>query len=273
MSDTKGDDPFKDKIRVMLGEPSNGLIDSIAHDNRLDFYMELARLESRSNFKFFTGNVGRTQVNYAREMMADAAIDNDFHYLFMMDDDMIIPRRCFERVYDTLIKENADIAAPICTQRLAPFRPVMYKHSWVNSPNPDILNLKNEFIEDYEPNSVVNVDGIGFGVVLIAVPFLKKMREKMPNGMFFSNSNIGEDIWFCINAKRQLDAKIVVDTSVKVGHLKHPEMASEWDYVKSKGLQEKFKDVYDNGVLVGNKALAVQLFSPNVDKPVSVVAA
>jgi hypothetical protein len=69
--------------------------------------------------------------------------------------------------------------------------------------------------------------------------------------MFFSNSDIGEDIWFCINAKRLLDAKIVVDTSVKVGHLRHPEMATEWDYIKATGRREKFASVYrDDGSFV-----------------------
>lgn len=249
-------DPFDGKIKVMLGEPSMGLIDSMAHDNRLDFYMELARLEARSDFKFFTGNVGRVGVNYAREMMADAAIDLGADYLFMVDDDMIVPRRCFERIFQVLKKESADIAAPICTQRIHPFRPVLYKHNWIDKSD-GMTHLSNDFIDDYEPNSVVTVDGIGFGVVLISVPFIKKLKEKMPQGMFFSNNNIGEDIWFCINARRHLNARIVVDTSVKIGHLKSPEMVTEWDYVKASGKQEKFKGVYNDGVLVGKESLAV----------------
>ncbi len=66
----------------------------------------------------------------------------------------------------------------------------------------------------------------------------------MPDGMFFSNRNVGEDIWFCMMARMKLNAKIVVDTSVKIGHLRHPQMATEYDYVRAKGLQEKFKSVY-----------------------------
>jgi len=135
--------PFDDKatIKVFLGEPSSGMIDCIAHDNRLDVYMEYARLEARHalrfwnfavsvfgkivdfsiftnfketiielwnefkicrdlpKFKFFTGNVGRCGVNYAREMMATEAIHQGMDYLFMIDDDMIIPKRCFERLW------------------------------------------------------------------------------------------------------------------------------------------------------------------------------
>lgn len=237
--------PFDDatKIKVMLGEPSSGLVDCIAHDNRLDAYMDYARLEAKTDFKFFTGNVGRSGVNWARETMAEEAMNQKMDFLFMVDDDMILPKHCFERLFETMKKENAEMAAPMCTQRLPPFHPVMYKHEMVKQEQgPPILSA--QFIEDYEPNSVVTVDGIGFGVVLISVPFLRKMKVVMPDGMFFSNRNVGEDMWFCMMARRKLDAKIVVDTSIKVGHLRHPEIATERDYVKIRNLQEKFKAVY-----------------------------
>src|SRR3569833_2594647 len=90
--------------------------------------------------------------------------------------------------------QNAYMAAPLCTQRIHPYRPVLYKHTRIpaNDPNvPDKLNLKNEFIDDYEPNSVIEVDGIGYGVVLKSNQFLRKMAAAMPQGMFFSNTNGG----------------------------------------------------------------------------------
>lgn len=239
--------PFDDKdtIKVMVGEPSGGLIDCQAHDNRLDFVMELARLEARSKFKFFTGNVGRTPINYAREMMAQEAVKQGMDYLFMVDDDMMIPKRCFERCYDALVKHGADISAPICTQRIHPYNPVLYKHTWVEK-TLGVRTIKNEFISDYEPNSIVEVDGIGFGVVLISVALLRKMYsfQTPGKGLFFSNNDIGEDIWFCIKARQEFKAKIVVDTSIKVGHLKHPEAATELDWVKAKGLEDRFSKVY-----------------------------
>ena len=81
-------------------------------------------------------------------------------------------------------------------------------------------------------------------MVLIKVELLRKMRGFMPNGLFFSNTNIGEDIWFCIKAKHDAGAKMIVDTSIKVGHLCPPRVASEKDFVRETGLGEKFKAVY-----------------------------
>lgn len=236
--------PFLDQttIKVMISQPSSGLMDCIAVDNRLDFVMELARLESRSKFKFFTGNVGRTGINYTRELFVREAIKLNMDYLFMIDDDMIIGYNGFELLFNSMQEHKADIAAPICTQRFPPYLPVMYRHEVIKNENGS-TTIKNEPVKDYEPNSVVDVGNIGFGVALIKVDLLRKLEKVMPNGMFFSNTNMGEDLWFSLNAKEN-GAKIIVDTSIKVGHLCTPRVASEKDFVECSGLQEKFASVY-----------------------------
>ena len=231
--------PFSDKIKVMTCEPSAGLVDCLVFDNRIDFYMELARLESRSNFKFFTGNTGRMGINYAREAMAEAAIVQGMDYILMIDDDQIVPKEMFERLYKTMQDQKADIVAPMVTQRIHPFKPVMWKHSHFKADDGK-KSVSCDFIDTYEPDEVISVDAVGFGVVLIKTELMKKIA--LPR--FFSNNNFGEDIWFCMRAKGQAGAKIVVDTSIKVGHLRSPEVATEWDYVKANGLEKKFDNVY-----------------------------
>lgn len=241
--------PFEDKstIKVMTCEPSAGLVDCQVYDNRIDFYMEQARLESRSKFKFFSRNTGRMGVNYAREAMANFAIINKMDYMLCIDDDQIVPKDMFERLYASMIKNEADIIAPMVTQRVPPFYPVMWKHSWFDENGKKAINC--DFIKDYEPNSVVVCDAIGFGVALVKVSILEKVNAPR----FFSNNSFGEDIWFCMKA-RAAGAKIVMDTSIKVGHLRPPEIATERDYVKANNLVDKFKSVYG---VDGNAPLAV----------------
>lgn len=231
--------PFEDtsKIKIMTCEPSAGLVDCQVYDNRIDFYMAQARLENRSNFKFFSRNTGRMGVNYAREAMSNFAIINKMDYMLCIDDDQIVPPDMFERLYKSMIDNEADIIAPMVTQRVHPFYPVMWKHSW--SDEGGKKSVICDFIKDYEPNSVVVCDAIGFGVALVKVSVL----EKVSAPRFFSNNSFGEDIWFCMKA-RAAGAKIVMDTSIKVGHLRPPEVATERDYVKANGLQDKFKGVY-----------------------------
>lgn len=240
----KAVNPFEDTttIKVMTSEPSAGLVDCQVFDNRIDFYMELARLEARSKFKFFTGNTGRMSINYAREAMASAAVEQSMDYILMMDDDQIVPRDMFERLYKTAHATGADIVSPMVTQRLHPFNPVMWKQSWFDDGKSK--SISNEFIADYEPNSIVECDAVGFGVVLIKVDCIRRIKQPR----FFSNTHLGEDIFFCIKAKGEAGAKIVMDTAIKVGHLRPPQLATEHDYVKVRGLEEKFASVYPRTV-------------------------
>src|SRR3990167_314151 len=235
--------PFDDTelIKVITCEPSAGLIDARVYDNRIDFYLEQARLESRSKFKFFTGNTGRMAINYARETMADQAIKSGMDFMLMIDDDQLVPKDLFERLYKTMEATKADVVSPMVTQRFPPFNPVMWKQSWFDGGK-----ISNQFIEEYEPNSIVECDAVGFGVVLIRAAMLKNV--KMPR--FFSNTYLGEDIYFCMKAKGDAKAKIVMDTAIKAGHMRHAEVATEYDFVKSKKLEEKFKDVYKSSVAV-----------------------
>lgn len=230
----------KKTIKVLLAEPSSGQVDSIVYDNRKDVFMEFARLEARSDFKFGTGNLARLHVSAARETMADYAISEGFDWLFMVDDDMLIPKDTFERMWKMVEAHKADIVAPLCTQRVHPYNPVLWRYvqKEVNGQKTDAEVV---FMHDYEPNSVIFPDAVGFGVVLISVPLLKRLKKPW----FFSNTNIGEDIWFCLRARLEQNAKIVCDTSIKIQHMGYAVPRSEYDWIKGdKARFEKFKHLY-----------------------------
>ena len=243
--ETPKDAGEKKQIKVLLCEPSSGTIDSWVYDNRKDFMVECARLEARSNFKFGTGNTARLHVSAAREEVARFAVAEGYDYLFMVDDDQLIPKNCFERVYNAMQKHGADIAAPLVTQRVAPYNPVIWKavdkKEFDEAGTLKSLSIDHEFMHDFEPNETVFPDAVGFGVVLISVELLKKLKAPW----FYSNRHVGEDIWFCIRARREQNSKIVCDTSIKVMHMGYPIARGEYDWIKQdKERYEKFKHLY-----------------------------
>lgn len=212
------------KVKVFYGEPSQGLMDIIAVDNRKDFMFELSEYAHHGNFQFLTGTTGRMLITFARETMSNEAINLNCDYVLFIDDDMIVPRKLFPALFRHV--DRADIIAPLCFQRVHPYKPVLYK---IKSKRNDMGNLVLDDVDhwmDYPPNSVCYPDAVGFGVVLIKTKVLKKLNRPW----FFSNTSLGEDIFFCVRA-RESGFKILADTSIKVGHLGIPKPITELDYL------------------------------------------
>lgn len=242
------DNPFNDPntVKIMVCVPSMGLIDCQVYDNHVDFHTYNGVLTTRvfqdleagkTKFKFFSRNMGRMGINYARESLSAMAQEYKMDYILMIDDDQTIPRDLFERLYRTMQKTGADIVSPMVTQRVPPYKPVIWKQSY--SEENGKKAVYNLFIESYEPNSIVEADAVGFGVVLMKADILSKVARPW----FFSNNSFGEDIWFCMRA-RAAGCKIVMDTSIKVGHMKIPEPAMEIDWIRATKQEEKFKSIY-----------------------------
>ncbi len=240
--------PFEDPstIKVMVCIPSSGMIDCQIYDNHVDFHTFNGVLSTKTfppmengktKFKFFSRNMGRMGINYAREALASLAVKHKMDYILMIDDDQTVPRDLFERLYKTMIETKSDIVSPMVTQRVSPYKPVIWKQSYSDEGGKKAVY--NQFIEEYEPNAIVEADAVGFGVVLIRTAIL----EKVPQNWFFSNTSFGEDIWFCMRA-RAAGFKIVMDTSIKVGHLRIPDVATELDWIKETKQEAKFKSIY-----------------------------
>jgi hypothetical protein len=224
---------FKDKIKVQISEPTLGWISHLVYDNRKDFMMEMARLEARSDYKFFTMNTGRLMIQYARELICDQAIKAGMDYILFIDDDMMVPKDIFEH----LCQIDADVVAPLCTARNYPYEPVVYDLEMKTDPVTGNYGLKNRPKFDLPRNEIIEVDAVGFGVVLIKVATLKKMKKPW----FFVNQAVGEDILFCVNGRNQVEGFTVkVNTGVNVGHLTDPKPVDIRDFDKAREDKEKF---------------------------------
>ena len=186
--------------------------------------MELSKWKYNSNFDFLTCSTGRMLVTYARETMAEEAIKMGADFILFIDDDMLVPKDLFPH----LIKHanDADIIAPLCFQRLPPYNPVLYSMSHTVDEKGTIT-VKTDCMKDYTINGLFYPDAVGFGVVLIKTEVLKKVAKPW----FFSNTSLGEDIYFCLKAK-QKGFKLLVDTRIKIGHMSSPHAVTELDYIR-----------------------------------------
>jgi hypothetical protein len=221
----KNDNP--DIKRVMVGIPLKGHTPPESyHDRILMAYgmggieMEQKAAGTKPRYEFVWLSVGEIFIPYAREMMADKALQFNCDYLFMVDDDMMAPPDLFYR----LVKHDVDIVAPLAFTRNPPHRAVMFSVIEGYDELTHRPYYRTEPVWNYPREKLVECDAVGFGAVLIKTDVLKKMSKSY----FMSTVASGEDVNFCVKA-RKAGFRVFMDTATKLGHLSHPVIVTQ-DY-------------------------------------------
>jgi hypothetical protein len=228
--------------RVLVGIPLKGHTPPESYHDRvlMAYYMggmetEQKYKESKPRYEFVWVSTGEIFVPFAREMLADQALNYKCDYLFMIDDDMLSPVDLFYK----LVKHDVDIVAPLAFTRNPPHRPVMFSiiEGYDNIAKKEYYI--NTTVYNYPRNKLVECDAVGFGSVLIKTDVIKKMRKPC----FMGSMGTGEDIHFCIAAKK-LGFRVFMDTSTKLTHLSKPIFVSEEYSDNYNKMTQEQKDKY-----------------------------
>lgn len=234
----------KRKVRVAVSVPNEGHTHYMAYANHMELMLHLGVIQERSKHEavttdgaeiiFYHFTVGRILTPAAREALADAALKEGMDYIWMLDDDMIFPMDTFQRLYN----HNVDIVAPLAFTRNAPHFAVIYNCEKGFDPVMKQNYFVNHYVRNYPENRLVRCDAVGFGSVLIKMDVLRKMKKPY----FMSTCGSGEDVYFCYQAQQQTDAKVYMDTSVKLGHIGAPQIIDE-AYAKWYWANEEKRDI------------------------------
>lgn len=228
--------------RVLVGIPLKGHTPPESYHDRIlmAYYMgteEMRQvgLKEKPRYEFVWVNVGEIFVPFAREMLAAKALDFKCDYLFMVDDDMLAPVDVFYK----LAKHDVDIVSPLAFTRNPPHKPVIFRtvEGFDSvSGKPYVINTT---VMNYPKNKLVECDACGFGAALIKTEVFKKMASPW----FMGSVGTGEDIHFCLAAKK-LGFRVFMDTSTKLGHLGQPlKITEEYSENYNKMSQDE-KDKY-----------------------------
>lgn len=143
-------------------------------------------------------------IHIAREYFAEAAVKEGYDWVFFLDSDMIPEPRIIEK----MISSEKDIVSAPCFKKYPPHETCFYKYL-------DIVNEKVCLVGyDVWPNEPFEVEAVGAACLFITTKALKQM----PYPRFSPLYNTGEDIAFCIRAKRE-GLKLWVDPLLRCGHL------------------------------------------------------
>lgn len=170
--------------------------------------LTMNRVGDQCSVSFHVGSL----VSESREKLAALAISAEADYVLWLDSDMIFAPDTMERLYKHM--QLHDIVTGLYFRRRPPFTPVIFK-----SLRMDGGACLFEDYDEYPKNRLFEVEGIGFGCVMMKTEVLMDVFSKF-NTCFTMIGRNGEDVSFSMRA-RECGYKIMCDPSVKCGHISH----------------------------------------------------
>lgn len=155
--------------------------------------------------------------DHARNVGCQQVLDHGADWIFYLDSDVIPPRDAVLR----LMSRRQPIISGVYARRSPPVSlPVMMRNG--------------QWVTDYTPNSIIEVDVVGAGCLLIHRSVLERFRENPlgrdrgkpwfdwrvdMGGLLPPGEAMSEDFTFCLHARRAFGYQILVDTSVVCKHV------------------------------------------------------
>lgn len=169
----------------------------------------------------------RTFVNIARETIVNHILKLDsasqpYEALVFVDDDQVFPPDAMAR----LIRADKDVIAPIVYGRVPPYNVCVFQYvSPGDKPGEEGKDsLRDGYVNmnGIEHRGLQKVDAVGFGMVVMKVKALHKLRKavdkKKKNKGLFPFDRYGEDLSFCQIANKN-GVEVWADTDLVIGHL------------------------------------------------------
>lgn len=217
--------PVETVHKVLVGIPLKGHTPPRSYHDRMLMWKHIGGQEAvdfnehkNPRYVFSLGAIGEILVPFARERLAQSALEMGCDYLFMIDDDMLAPPDLFYQ----LAANDKDICAALAFTRNPDHKPVVYETFEGTDRAVGTQYGLTRFVENYPRNKLFQCDAVGFGAVLIKTSVLRKMQPPW----FFGMEGTGEDIIFCIKAKK-VGAEVWMDSRIKLGHLAAPAIITE----------------------------------------------
>ena len=147
----------------------------------------------------------------SRNDLGRMAVSEDTDFVLWLDSDVIFPSNLMADLMADM--EGRDIVTGIYHMRRAPFRPVIWRKLRQGLTPAE---NESETYDDYPKDGIFEIEGCGFGTVLMRTQVLKDVLEKTGE-LFGPLPGYGEDLSFCVRA-RACGYKIHCDPRIQIGH-------------------------------------------------------
>lgn len=194
--------------KVLFGYPNTGMTPVMTQVAVTDMIM------STQNNMIEMHSISNSLIHNARNACVDKAVKGDYDYLLFVDSDMTPPKDMIDRLAYYLEKyPECGIVGLMAFKRVKPHMPCFYSKVAVDETGKPKLEMPLEWDE-----GLLKVEGTGMACCMIRVEALKKLYDKGITRPFDMETQLGEDIEFCVRV-RELGYEIYVDTSAEAGHV------------------------------------------------------
>ena len=152
-------------------------------------------------------------ISKSRTDLALMAVQEKADYVLWIDSDMVFPDTLLMDLMRDIEQEKKDIVAGVCHMRKEPYKPVLWSKL---RQGLTAFENESECLVDYPRDGLFEVEGCGFGCVMMKTEVIASVRDKYAD-LFGHLPGYGEDLSFCIRA-RGCGYRIWVDPKVQVGH-------------------------------------------------------
>lgn len=194
-------------IKILVAIPCMSKVDT-------DFMMSMLRLRRIHDTHYSTSVA--SLIYDSRNAFAARAITEGYDRVLFIDSDMIFEPDLLKRLSDDM-DTGLDYVSGLFFTRKSPVKPMIYKTLDVSKAEDGTPMAVTETYTDYPRDTLFEVQGSGFGAVLIRTDLMRKVWDTY-GPPFMPVPTLGEDLAFCYRA-RSLGAKLYCDSRVKLGHI------------------------------------------------------
>ena len=215
--------------------PAPKILIAIPSFGNIYFETTVSLLNLRDNCPFNTAIKLKkaTYVHTARNRLVYDAVAAEATHLMFIDADMQFKPNAFNEMMEKSIKRNLDLVGGLYVSRFNEKTNIIKKIIKPKDGEPFLQDIK----ELPTTKDLFEVDVIGTGFLLIKMDVFKKLnppffyytspKEFGMKEVPFPNSELGEDVVFCLNAKKS-GFQIFCDPTIELGHVgdrtyRHPQ--------------------------------------------------
>lgn len=194
------------RLDIMIAIPSMGEVSMMFTVSLVGMILKTKEKYPDCTIKIAT--VIRRLIHRARTELAETFLESDCNYLMWIDDDN--PPQPDD--LNKLIELDLPIVSGLYFRRNPPYEPII------------MVEMENGIGTERRPDLYRNGDNKPFKVHSTGIGFMLVKREVIEKtkalgiAMFDVRGNIGEDIWFCLQA-RQAGYDIMIAPEVEIAHL------------------------------------------------------